>query len=103
MPESQEEVARMRPIPALQGGAEIINNHPSDPLGPAWLAHQILSKGGSADIIDMLVFPNRGDLVLFQAAKPDAVLSGDIHVSLQGLRGSTPQPDPLGLSAISLF
>jgi hypothetical protein len=103
MLESHEEVARMRPIMAFQGNAEIINNHPSDPLGTAWLAHQILGKGSGPDIVHVLVFANRSDLFLFQAAKPDAVLSGDIHGSLHGLRRSTPQPDPLGLSAVSFF
>jgi hypothetical protein len=86
MPERGQQFARMSPIVPFQGAAEIRNNHPADSVGTTWLIHELLGEGCSPDVTDMLVFRDRENLILFQATQTYAVLSSDIHTSLQGLK-----------------
>jgi hypothetical protein len=94
VPESHQEFARVSPIVSLQGDPDIINNHPADSIGTAWLVHEMLGKSGRPDNVHMLVFRDRGDLFLVQTAKSDAVLSGDVHVDPPGYQVA-PRGPPL--------
>jgi hypothetical protein len=93
MSERGQQFARMSPIVPFQGAAEIRNNHPADSVGTTWLTHELLGEGCSPDVTDLLVFRDRENLILFQAAHPNAVLSGDIHTGLQDVKFD-PHPTP---------